>query len=148
MKHKGFSFINVISPCVTFNNNVGSTKSYDYVREHVEATSTIDFVPEIEEINANYEEGSLQQVKMHDGSQLNLQKLAKDWNPMDKRSAMNAVQNAKESGDILTGLIYLDENQVELHEILNTSDKPLNKMTEAELCPGNDVLQKINAGFR
>ena len=67
---------------------------------------------------------------------------------MDKRSAMNAVQNAKESGDILTGLIYLDENQVELHEILNTSDKPLNKMTEAELCPGNEVLQKINAGFR
>ena len=148
MKHKGFSFINVISPCVTFNNNVGSTKSYDYVREHVEATSTIDFVPEMEEINANYEEGSLQQVKMHDGSQLNLHKLAKDWNPMDKRSAMNAVQNAKESGDILTGLIYLDENQVELHEILNTSDKPLNKMTEAELCPGNEVLQKINAGFR
>ena len=102
----------------------------------------------MEEINANYEEGSLQQVKMHDGSQLNLHKLAKDWNPMDKRSAMNAVQNAKESGDILTGLIFLDENQVELHDILNTSDKPLNKMSEKELCPGNEILQKINAGFR
>ncbi|GGP02579.1 2-oxoglutarate ferredoxin oxidoreductase subunit beta [Cloacibacterium rupense] len=148
MKHKGFSFINVISPCVTFNNNVGSTKSYDYVREHVEATSTIDFIPEMQEINANYDEGSLQKVKLHDGSQLNLHKLAKDWNPTDKRSAINAMQNAKESGDILTGLIFLDDNQVELHEILNTSDKPLNKMTEAELCPGNDVLQKINAGFR
>lgn len=148
MKHKGFSFINVISPCVTFNNNVGSTKSYDYVREHVEATSTIDFIPEMQEINANYDEGSLQKVKLHDGSQLNLHKLAKDWDPTDKRSAINAMQNAKESGDILTGLIFLDDNQVELHEILNTSDKPLNKMTEAELCPGNDVLQKINAGFR
>lgn len=148
MKHKGFSFINVISPCVTFNNNVGSTKSYDYVREHVEATSTIDFIPEMQEINANYDEGSLQKVKLHDGSQLSLHKLAKDWDPTDKRSAINAMQNAKESGDILTGLIFLDDNQVELHEILNTSDKPLNKMTEAELCPGNDVLQKINAGFR
>lgn len=148
IKHKGFSFINVISPCVTFNNNVGSTKSYDYVREHVEATSTIDFIPEMQEINANYDEGSLQKVKLHDGSLLNLHKLAKDWNPTDKRSAINAMQNAKECGDILTGLIYLDDNQIDLHDILNTADKPLNKMTEAELCPGNDVLQKINAGFR
>lgn len=148
MKHKGFAFINVISPCVTFNNNVGSTKSYDYVREHVEATSTIDFIPEMEEIKTNYVEGSNQEVKMHDGTFINLHKLSENWNPLDKRSAMNAIQNAKETGEILTGLIYLDENQTELHDILNTTDIPLNKLTEVELCPGNEVLKKINADFR
>lgn len=148
MKHKGFAFINVISPCVTFNNNVGSTKSYDYVREHVEATSTLDFVPEMKEVKTNYSEGSSQEIKMHDGSLINLHKLATDWDPFDKRSAMNAIQNAKETREILTGLIFLDENQTELHDILNTTDTPLNQLTESELCPGNDVLKSINARFR
>src|SRR5436190_16612233 len=74
MKHNGFAFINVISPCVTFNNNVGSTKSYDYVREHVEATATIDFVPEMSEITTSYDEGSKKKVKMHDGSFIQLNK--------------------------------------------------------------------------
>ncbi|MCC6372477.1 MAG: 2-oxoacid:ferredoxin oxidoreductase subunit beta [Bacteroidia bacterium] len=148
MKHKGFAFINVISPCVTFNNNVGSTKSYDYVREHVEATSTIDFVPEMAEITTSHQEGTLQKVKMHDGSLINLHKLANDWDPMDRRSAMNAMQNAKEKGEILTGLLFLDESGNELHDILNTSDKPLNKMVESELCPGSEILKSINAGFR
>lgn len=148
IKYKGFAFINVISPCVTFNNNVGSTKSYDYVRKHVEATSTIDFVPEMEEINTNYKEGDSQTVKMHDGSSLNLHKLENDWNPLDKYSALNAIRNAKDKNEILTGLLYLDENQTELHEVLNTSEKPLNKMTESELCPGSEVLNDINAKFR
>jgi 2-oxoglutarate/2-oxoacid ferredoxin oxidoreductase subunit beta len=148
INHKGFAFINVISPCVTFNNNLGSTKSYDYVREHVEATSTIDFVPEMAEISASYTEGSTKKVKMHDGSFIQLQKLNKDWDPMDRRSAMDAINNAKEKGEILTGLLYMNEKGQELHELLNTSAKPLNKMTKAELCPGNEILQEINKGFR
>src|SRR6185295_3608089 len=110
LKHPGFAFINVISPCVTFNNNVGSTKSYDYVRQHVEATATVDFVPEMAEITTTYTEGSSKKVKMHDGSYVQLQKLAKDWDPMDRRSAMNAMQNAREKGEILTGLLYMDEH--------------------------------------
>lgn len=95
IKHPGFAFINVISPCVTFNNNVGSTKSYDYVREHLDATSTIDFVPEMKEIKTNYEEGSTKNVKMHDGSVLQLNKLAKDWDPMNRQSVANAMMIAK-----------------------------------------------------
>src|SRR5687767_9297658 len=105
IKHPGFAFINVISPCVTFNNNVGSTKSYDYVREHVEATATMDFVPEMAEITASYAEGSLKRVRMHDGSYIQLSKLANDWDPLDRRSATNAMINAKEKGEILTGLL-------------------------------------------
>jgi len=87
MSHPGFAFINVISPCVTFNNNPGSTKSYDYVREHMEATATVDFVPHQTTITASYEEGTVEAVPLHDGSVISLHKLEKDWNPLDRISA-------------------------------------------------------------
>ncbi len=148
IKHPGFAFINVISPCVTFNNNVGSTKSYDYVRQHVEATSTVDFVPEMAEITTSYKEGSMQRVKMHDGSMIQLNKLAKDWDPMDKRSAKNALLNAREKGEILTGLIYMNQEASDLHHTLDTSEKPLNTLTKAHLCPGSKMLDEINAEFK
>jgi len=136
MAHPGFAFINVISPCVTFNNNPGSTKSYDYVREHMEATATVDFVPIMKEITTSYEAGQTQNVPMHDGSILRLRKLAKDWEPLDRLSAITAMQNAKKSGEILTGLLYIDPESGDLHQLLETSDQPLNTLTEKELCPG------------
>jgi 2-oxoglutarate ferredoxin oxidoreductase subunit beta len=148
MSHSGFAFINVISPCVTFNNNAGSTKSYDYVREHIEATATVDFVPIMKEIRADYEEGSVESLKMHDGSFIQLHKLAKDWNPTDRFSAINAVQTAKAKSEILTGLLYLNNDSRELHELLQTSDRPLNTLNKSELCPGVEILEEINAGFR
>jgi 2-oxoglutarate ferredoxin oxidoreductase subunit beta len=148
MKHPGFAFINVISPCVTFNNNVGSTKSYDHVRQHVEATSTMDFVPEMTEITTSYSEGSTKQVKMHDGSYISLHKLSQDWDPLDRQSAMNAVLNSKAKNEILTGLLYVDPNTEDLHHLLQTSDKPLNTLTKDELCPGSEALKEINAGLR
>jgi 2-oxoglutarate ferredoxin oxidoreductase subunit beta len=148
IQHPGFAFINVISPCVTFNNNVGSTKSYDFVREHVEATATIDFVPEMSEILTSYEEGSLKKVKMHDGSFIELHKLAKDWDPLDRQSAMNAVLNAKAKGEILTGLLYMNPECKDLHHLLQTSDHALNSLNKTELCPGSDALSAINADLR
>lgn len=148
MSHPGFAFLNVISPCVTFNNNPGSTKSYDYVREHMEATAAFDFVPVMREIRTSYEEGTIESLALHDGSIIRLRKLAKDWNPLDRVSAMNAVQNAKAKNEILTGLLYFDRDCRELHEVLQTSDKPLNKLTKSELCPGSEILRKINADFR
>lgn len=148
INHNGFAFINVISPCVTFNNNVGSTKSYDYVRQHVEATSTIDFVPEMTEITASYTEGSSKRVTMHDGSHIQLQKLAENWDPNDRRSAMNAMQNAREKGEILTGLLYVDEAGKNLHELINTCQTPLNKLGKNVLCPGSEKLKEINASYR
>jgi 2-oxoglutarate ferredoxin oxidoreductase subunit beta len=148
VKHQGFAFLNVISPCVTFNNNVGSTKSYDYVREHVEATSTVDFVPEMAPINANYAEGTVKRVKMHDGSVVQLHKLEQQWDPQDRLSAINAMQKAKAKNEILTGLLYINEDSRDLHTIINTADKPLNTMVEAELCPGNEKLKALNASLR
>ena len=148
IKHPGFAFINVISPCVTFNNNVGSTKSYDYVREHLDATSTIDFVPEMKEIKTNYEEGSSKNVKMHDGSVLQLNKLAKDWDPMNRQSVANAMMIAKSKGEILTGLLYMSSNTVDLHNTIQTNERALNSLTKKDLCPGNEILKTINAEFR
>ena len=148
MSHPGFAFINVISPCVTFNNNMGSTKSYDYVREHVEATATVDFVPEMQEISVEYGKGTQKQVKMHDGSVIQLHKLAEEWDPLNRQSAMNAVLNAKAKNEILTGLLYVNPDAHDLHNMIQTSDRPLNTLTKAELCPGSEMLKEINAGLR
>jgi 2-oxoglutarate ferredoxin oxidoreductase subunit beta len=148
MSHPGFAFINVVSPCVTFNNNPGSTKSYDYVREHMEATSTFDFVPIKKEITAQYEEGTAEELRLHDGSLIRLRKLASDWDPRNRLSAVNAVQNAKLEGEILTGLLFVDTDSTDLHTLIETSERPLNTLTKAELCPGAEVLRQINAGLR
>jgi 2-oxoglutarate ferredoxin oxidoreductase subunit beta len=148
VNHPGFAFINVISPCVTFNNNVGSTKSYDYVRQHIEATGTIDFVPEMAEITTSYQEGSMKKVKMHDGSFLTLNKLSRDWDPLNKRSAVLAMMNAKEQGEILTGLLYMNPETNDLHHTIKTSDRPLNTLAKEDLCPGSAILADINAELR
>ena len=148
MSHPGFAFINVVSPCVTFNNNPGSTKSYDYVREHIEATSTFDFVPIRREITTEYDEGTAEDLRMHDGSVIRLRKLASGWDPRNRLSAVNAVQNAKLEGEILTGLLFMDGDSTDLHELIETTERPLNMLTETELCPGAEALQKINAGLR
>jgi 2-oxoglutarate ferredoxin oxidoreductase subunit beta len=148
INHPGFAFINVISPCVTFNNNPGSTKAYDYVREHVEATATMDFVPEMQEISVKYSKGSHKEVTMHDGSVIQLHKLAEEWDPLDRQSAMNAIINAKSKNEILTGLIYVNPDTKDLHHMIKTSDVPLNKLKEDVLCPGSEALKDINADLR
>jgi 2-oxoglutarate ferredoxin oxidoreductase subunit beta len=148
MHHRGFAFLNVISPCVTFNNNAGSTKSYDYVREHVEATGTVDFIPLKQEITTEYSEGTDTMVTMHDGSHIKLHKLDQTWDPLNRISAAGALQAARAQGEILTGLLYLNAGYHDLHDTLNTSLKPLNTMTEKELCPGSGALETINADLR
>ena len=148
MRHNGFAFLNVISPCVTFNNNTGSTKSYDYVREHVAATATMDFIPTMHEIKTSYEAGSIKELTMHDGSVIHLNKLAKDWDPHDRLSATNAIRLAKRRDEILTGLLYVNEETPDLHSLLDTSDRPLNSMGKDTLCPGNKALDELNARLR
>lgn len=143
MEHNGFAFINVISPCVTFNNNVGSTKSYDYVREHLAATSTVDFVPAHEEITTSYKEGESTDVKLHDGSLIRLKKLAENWDPMDRLSAASAMQTSRSKGQILTGLLYINEEADNLHQAIKSTQRPLNSLTEKELCPGSDTLEEL-----
>lgn len=148
LAHPGFAFIDVISPCVTFNNNTGSTKAYDYVREHIDATSTIDFVPLHEEITTHYEEGSGQEVTLHDGSVIHLQKLNQEWDPNDRQSALSALAKADAEGEILTGLLFVDTNSDDLHRVLDTPKKPLNALSKDELCPGYGALQNINESLR
>lgn len=148
MHHSGFALLNVISPCVTFNNNPGSTKSYDYVRQHMEMTGTVDFVPISREILTKYEAGSVKDLLMHDGTTIHLHKLDKDWDPLNRFSAINAMQRAKQKGEILTGLLYLDENSRDLHELINTTATPLNRLSEMELNPGSEALAELNASLR
>lgn len=148
LSHEGFAFLDVVSPCVTFNNNNGSTKSYDFVRDHIEATSIFDFVPEEEEIIVTYPEGSHTYVTLHDGSTIHLSKLNPTWNPTDRRIAVDRLQKAREEGSVLTGLLYIEPNTKDLHDTINTTSKPLNSLKEETLCPGLDALEKINAGFR
>ncbi len=147
LSHNGFSFINVISPCVTFNNNNGSTKSYDFVREHNDILGSLDFVPVGEEILTNAYEVD-KTITMHDGSSLYLTKINSDFDISNKMSVMNAIHEKGLNKQILTGLLYLDQTQEELNTILNTTSTPLNKLTEETLCPGNKALQDINASFR
>ena len=148
MTHRGFALIDVISPCVTFNNNPGSTKSYEFIREHSEATGTLDFVPMRQEIEAHYQPGTSTEITLHDGSVLHLHKIADDLDPFDRVSAMNRIEAGRAAGKVLTGLIYMDRTAPDLHEVLDTVHKPLNALGESELCPGGKVLENINASLR
>ena len=148
INHPGFAFINVISPCVTFNNNPGSTKSYDYVRAHIEATGKTDLVPEKEEIVTSYESGTGTDVEMHDGTFIRLEKLASHAKPFDRLEAMNALQKARSRNEILTGLLFVHPQTTDLHHTIHSSDRPLNTLLQEELCPGSLVLAEINEDLR
>jgi 2-oxoglutarate ferredoxin oxidoreductase subunit beta len=148
LKHDGFAFIDVISPCVTFNNNKGSTKSYDFVREHAEATSVLDFVPEKDEILLDQAAGSVAEVEMHDGTWLRFQKIADGWDPFNRMAAVEAMEKARMEGNILTGLLYLNTETRDLHKMLGTTATPLNSLKEDLLCPGSAALEALNQSHR
>ncbi len=147
ISHKGFAFLDVISPCVTFNNHAGSTKSYEYFRDHADVVP-VDFVPMREEIRTSYKSGATQEVCMHDGSVVRLRKTGKNYNIQDRQAAVRAIERDHNAGKILTGLLYVDCDPNEFHETLDTVLKPLNTLTEKELCPGSKFLDSINDGLR
>jgi 2-oxoglutarate/2-oxoacid ferredoxin oxidoreductase subunit beta len=148
MAHGGAAFIDIISPCVTFNNHGGSTKSYDYVRQHNDAVSRIDFISPRSEITTQYEPGSVIEVQQHDGTMLRLRKLHPEYDPTDRYAAMAYMQAHQARGEIVTGLLYVDPVATDLHTALNTSDRPLASLGAAELCPGGNALEKLNASLR
>lgn len=148
MSHGGAAVLDVISPCVQFNNNPQSTKSYDFVREHNDAVNRIDFIEPHAPIHVDYEPGTVELVTQHDGSVLNLAKLHADYNPHDRIAAMTYLQERHAAGEIVTGLLYLEQEPEDMHAHLNTVAAPLNRLGEAELCPGASMLEKINAGYR
>ncbi|HSM11095.1 MAG TPA: 2-oxoacid:ferredoxin oxidoreductase subunit beta [Lysobacter sp.] len=146
--HRGAAFIDVISPCVAFNNHAGSTRSYDYVRAHNEAVNRIEVIPAREEIVVDYADGEVVEVAQHDGSVLRLRKLHADYDPGDRIAAMNFIQQSQAQGEIATGLLYVDPEAADLHEHLNTSARPFNTLGAAQLCPGSAALERINASLR
>jgi 2-oxoglutarate ferredoxin oxidoreductase subunit beta len=148
LRHHGMAFIDVISPCVAFNNHEGSTKSYEFIREHGQNVIETDYVASHAEITADYEEGSRENVDMPDGSVLQLYKVDADYDPHDRVGALNYVQRRQQEGEVVTGLLYVDPDATDCHEILGTVQRPLSELEEVDLCPGNDALQSINASLR
>ena len=148
LAHKGAAFIDCLSPCVTFNNHEGSTKSFDYVREHNAAVNFLDVIEGREEITADYPAGSVEIVRQHDGSLLKLRKLANDYDATDRIAAMNFLQEHHARGEIVTGLLYVDGEAGDMHDLLGTAQHPLNGMNDDMLCPGSAALEKLNASLR
>jgi 2-oxoglutarate/2-oxoacid ferredoxin oxidoreductase subunit beta len=148
VRHRGAAFIDVISPCVAFNNHAGATKSYDYVREHNEAVNRLDFIEKKGEITADYAPGEVIDVAQHDGSLVRLRKLTSEYDPTDRIKAMNYLQERAAAGEVVTGLLYVQPGAADLHDHLNTVETPLNQLSERELCPGSVALERINAALR
>ncbi len=148
IEHGGAAFIDVISPCITFNNHAGSTKSYDYVREHNEAVNRIDFITPRSEITTQYAPGEVTEVLQHDGSVLRLRKLNEDYDASDRYRALGFINDHNTRGEIVTGLLYVDPDAGDLHASHNTCVTPLNALLQKDLCPGARALDKLNAALR
>jgi 2-oxoglutarate ferredoxin oxidoreductase subunit beta len=148
LSHPGPAFIDIISPCVAFNNHPGSTKSFDFVRAHNEAVNRLDYMDPRAPITVDYAPGTVSEVTLHDGSTLRLAKLHPEYDPHDRIGAMTYMQQRAAAGEVVTGLIYIDPAPRDMHAALNTVDVPLNRLTEKDLCPGSAALEKINASLR
>ena len=148
LAHRGAAFIDVLSPCVQFNNHAGSTKSFDYVRVHNAAVNRLDVIEPRAEISVDYEPGAVELVTQHDGSILKLRKLAADYDPTDRIGALSHLQRHQAMGEIVTGLLYVDPEADDLHAYLGTVKTPLNQLTDAALIPGSAALAAINDSLR
>jgi 2-oxoglutarate ferredoxin oxidoreductase subunit beta len=146
--HRGLALIDVISPCVTFNDHEGSTKSYRYTREHMVKTTEADFVPPAAEILANISQQDVTAVTLHDGSVLRLRSVPADYDPMDRRAAMSYLLEQQNRGEIVTGLLFLDESVAELHEVNKTAKTPMAQLAFEKLCPGSAELARFQEDFR
>jgi 2-oxoglutarate ferredoxin oxidoreductase subunit beta len=149
LRHKGFALIDVISPCVSFNDHEGSTKSYRHTREHYHDVAPVDFVPLRKEITASSEDApGTMAVTMHDGSVVRFRKVSEDYDPTNRDGAYAYVRKLQERGEIVTGLLYVDPSASDMHAINNTVEGPLTDVPFAELCPGSAALEALMDEFR
>lgn len=148
LSHKGFAFIDVISPCVTFNDHEGSTKSYAYTREHQIEVVQADFVPIREEITTDYEPGSVQTVRLHDHSLVKLRKVAENYDPTDRDRAYAYIRERQHAGEVATGLLYLSPDTQDMIEQNDLVDGPLYNVPYEDLCPGAAALENLQKRFR
>ncbi len=148
LAHKGFALLDVISPCVTFNDHEGSTKSYRETRERdVEVVHT-DFVPLQREITTSYEAGSAREVRLHDGSTVHLRKVAEGYDPRDRDEAWAYLRERQDEGEVPTGLLFVEPDATDMHAFLETVDAPLATLPFEELCPGADALDRLLDSWR
>ena len=146
--HKGTVMLDVISPCVTFNDHEGSTKSYKFMQEHDEPINELGFVPSFEDIEVDYDHGTTLDVKMHDGSSLRLRKILEDYDPTNKIAAVKTLMEAHEKGEVLTGVFYVDTEKPTFTDLLNLVDQPLSSLPESVIRPSKEVLDKVMASLQ
>ena len=146
--HKGTVMLDVVSPCVTFNDHEGSTKSYKYMKDHEEPLQDINFIPAFEEIDVEYDPGATIEVTMHDGSHLRLRKLEEDYDPTDKIYAIKRLVEARDKDEVLTGVFYVNTQADSFLEMLNLTDEPLATLPESLVRPGPEVLDRVMQELR
>jgi 2-oxoglutarate ferredoxin oxidoreductase subunit beta len=148
ISHRGTCMIDVISPCVTFNDHEGSTKSYAYVKDHDEPLGDIGFVPFFEAINVDYDPGTTQAVTLHNGSKLLLTKLAEDYNPTDRLRALTLLHETAARGEFATGILYVEPDKQDFLDLLGIVDEPLATLAAERTRPGRAALEEIMESFR
>ncbi|MFN0168911.1 MAG: 2-oxoacid:ferredoxin oxidoreductase subunit beta [Bryobacteraceae bacterium] len=146
--HNGLSLVDIVSPCTTFNDHEGSTKSYSYMREHEEPLHGLDFVPFFEDITVEYDEGTTREVEMHDGSRLRLHKLDRDYDPTDRMHAVAALHEFERTGEVLTGILYIDKSRQSFTQRLDMVDTPLALLTEEVVRPPREALEQAMEELR
>jgi 2-oxoglutarate/2-oxoacid ferredoxin oxidoreductase subunit beta len=146
--HRGTVMLDVISPCVTFNDHEGSTKSYKYMKDHDEPIQDINFVPVFEDITVEYDPGTTVEVTMHDGSRLRLRKLEEDYDPTDRIKSITRLHEAHSKGDVLTGVLYVNTQAPSFVDMLNLTDDPLATLPESVVRPGREVLDQVMEELR
>jgi 2-oxoglutarate ferredoxin oxidoreductase subunit beta len=148
LSHRGTCMIDVLSPCVTFNDHEGSTKSYAYVKDHDEPLGDVSFVPFFEDITIEYEPGTTTAVEMHDGSKLYLKKVAEDYDPTDKLAAQRLLHETARRGEFATGVLYIEPDKDDFLTLLNLADEPLASLPLERVRPGREALEEIMESLR
>jgi 2-oxoglutarate ferredoxin oxidoreductase subunit beta len=146
--HRGTVMLDVISPCVTFNDHEGSTKSYKYMKDHDEPLQEINFIPSFEDIDVEYDPGAILEVSMHDGSRLRLRKLEEDYDPTDKIRAVTRLNEAKARGEMLTGVLYVNTQAETFLDMLDLVEDPLATLPQSVIRPGPEVLEQVMEELR
>jgi 2-oxoglutarate ferredoxin oxidoreductase subunit beta len=146
--HKGLSIVDVISPCVTFNDHEGSTKSYSYMKDHQEPLHELDFVPYYDDIAVEIPEGAVREVTLHDGSRIRIKKLGRDYDPTDRFGAIQLLHQAEKAGEVLTGILYVDAQRDTFIDLLNLGDEPLATLPEFRTRPSSETLDQIMEELR
>src|SRR5882757_6560521 len=146
--HKGTVMLDVVSPCVTFNDHEGSTKSYKYMKDHEEPLQEVSFVPSFEEINVEYDPGTTVEVTMHDGSRLHLRKLEEDYDATNRLEAIHRLNESHEKGEVLTGVFYVNTEAPSFVDLLNMTNEPLATLPESVVRPGREVLEQVMEELR